>query len=276
MFSLHILFFTKQYKKHDVSDWLGENENGSQLNGFRWRGGRRPDTIGIWMWSEIFTHDFSNGDKIAIILMDTQGIFDHQSTRRDCTTTFALSMLLSSVQCYNVMQNVQEDDLENLEMFAEYGRLAFEQTNEKPFQKLLFIIRDWPNEFEIDYGWNGQQVIDEYLSENDSQLSEHNQLRNRIKSSFGEIKAFLMPHPGMTVAQGRNFTGQLQQIDSEFIKYVKELVPAIFAPENLVIKKINNERVRAGDLVQYLQAYATLFNGNSLPEPKTVLMVCSI
>lgn len=226
------------------------------------------------MWSEIFTHEYSDGKKVAIILMDTQGIFDHQSSRRDCTTTFALSMLLSSVQCYNVMQNIQEDDLENLDMFTEYGRLALEQSHEKPFQKLLFIIRDWPNAHEIDYGWNGQ-VIDEILNEEDSQTSDNQQLRERIKSSFGEIKAFLMPHPGMTVAQGVNFTGQLQQIDSEFIKYIKQLVPAIFAPDNLVVKKINNENVRVGDLVQYLQAYASIFNGNTLPEPKSVLKVCS-
>lgn len=226
------------------------------------------------MWSEIFTHDYSDGEKVAIILMDTQGIFDHQSSRRGFTATFALSMLLSSVQCYNVMQNIHKDDLENLEMFTEYGRLAIEQSHEKPFQNLLFIIRDWPNAQEIGfhYGWNGQ-IIDEILNEEDNQTSENQQLRDRIKSSFGEIKAFLMPHPGMTVVQAKDFDGQLQQIDSKFIKYVKELVPAIFAPKNLVVKKINNEKVRVGDFVQYLQAYARIFNGNTLPEPKTIFMV---
>ncbi|XP_055296601.1 atlastin-like [Sitodiplosis mosellana] len=271
LLNFFLKYLNAQYKKHDVSDWLGENGNMDELSGFKWRGGRKPETTGIWMWSEVFTHDFSDGEKVAIILLDTQGIFDHQSSWRDCTATFALSMLLASVQCYNVMQNVQEDDLENLEMFTEYGRLALEQSREKPFQKLLFIIRDWPNAFETSYGWNGQQVIDEILSEDDGQTSENRKLRDRIKSSFKEVKAFLMPHPGKDVAQSGKFTVKLQQIDPEFVKYLKELVPALFAPENLVVKKINNESVRVGDLVQYLQAYANLFNDNKLPEPKTIL-----
>ncbi|XP_055308601.1 atlastin-like, partial [Sitodiplosis mosellana] len=192
LLNFFLKYLNAQYKRHDVSDWLGENGNSSVLSGFKWRGGRKPETNGIWMWSEVFTHDFSNGEKVAIILLDTQGIFDHQSTRRDCTTTFALSMLLASVHCYNVLQNVQEDDLENLEMFTEYGRLAIEQTHQKPFQKLLFIIRDWPNAFETGYEWNGQQVIDEILSEADGQTVENHQLRERIKSSFEEVKAFLL------------------------------------------------------------------------------------
>lgn len=226
------------------------------------------------MWSEIFTHDYSDGKKVAIILMDTQGIFDHKSSRRDCTTTFALSMLLSSVQCYNVMQNIQKDDLENLEMFTEYGRLVLEQTQERPFQKLHFIIRDWPYAFETGYGWDGQQVINEILNEDDSQTSENQQLRDHIKSSFGEIKAFLMPPPGKAVAQlAENDTVQLQQIDSEFIKYVKELVPAIFAPENLIVKMIKGQELRAHDWIKCVEKYTGIFNGNTLPEPKTIFMV---
>lgn len=262
----------QQYKKHDVTDWIGENETDSALVGFNWRSGRKPETNGIWMWSEIFTHDFDNGEKVAIILLDTQGIFDHRSSIQDNIGTFALSMMLSSRQCYNVMQNIQENDLQNLDLFAEYGRLALEQTNEKPFQHLLFIIRDWPFAYENNYGW-GQKVIDELMAGNEEQTPEMRESRKRINASFEEIAAFLLPYPGIAVAQGHNFTGDLKQIDSEFIKYVKELIPSIFAPENLVVKRINDEHVRARDLVPYLQAYLNIFNGKTLPEPKTVLEV---
>jgi len=269
-------FFLKylyaQYKTHDVSDWIGENTNNNGLEGFKWRAGRKRETLGIWMWSDVFTHDFENGEKVAIILLDTQGVFDDQSSVKDCTTIFSLSMMLSSVQCYNLMQNIQEDDLQHLELFTEYGRLALEQTNEKPFQNLLFIVRDWPFAFETEYGWPGQQVVDEVLAGNDDQTPEMRQLRQRIQSSFEKITAFLMPHPGMTVARGNTFNGDIQQIDPEFIKYVKELMPALFAPENLIVKKINGEKVRARDLLQYLQTYTNIFNGDALPEPKSVLM----
>jgi len=48
--------------------------------------------------------------------MDTQGAFDSMSTVKDCATVFALSTLLSSVQVYNLMTNVQEDDLQHLQV----------------------------------------------------------------------------------------------------------------------------------------------------------------
>lgn len=226
------------------------------------------------MWSEVFTHQYENGDRVAILLIDTQGIFDSKSSVRDCITVFALSALLSSVQCYNLMQNVREDDLQHLELFMEYGRLALDQSNEKPFQKLLFIIRDWPYAFENNYGMaDGQKVINDFLAESTDQTLEMQHLRTRIRSTFAQIHAYLMPHPGFIVSQGNNFTGDLHQISTEFIKYVKDLVPAIFAPDNLVVKKINGQKIRARDLIQYLQAYTNVFTGNTLPEPKPILMV---
>lgn len=225
------------------------------------------------MWSEIFTHDFQNGDKVAIILLDTQGMFDDKTSLKTCSSIFALSMMLSSVQCYNVMRNIQEDHLQHLELFTEYGRLALKHSNEKPFQKLIFLVRDWPNAFETSYGYHEQKVIDGIFAANDERTYEMREMRKRIAQSFDKIGAFLMPFPGTVVAQGDSFTGDLQQIDPEFIKHVKELVVVLFAPENLTIKQINGQRVRAGDLSVYLREYLQIFNGDTMPELDSVLKV---
>lgn len=250
---------------------MGETSNANELTGFKWRGGRKPETTGIYMWSEIYTHDFENGEKVAIILLDTQGMFDGRSSMKECTTIFALSMMLSSVQCYNLKNNIQADNLYYLEMFTEYARLAQEQTNEKPFQYLLFIVRDWSYPSETGYGWYGQKVLDEF---SDDQTPEMHQLLSRMNASFDEIGAFLMPHPGFIVAHDTNFTGDLKQITPDFKKYVEELVTSVFEPENLVVKKINGREVRAKDLVNYLQAYVNVFNGNTLPTPHSIYRVC--
>lgn len=224
------------------------------------------------MWSEIFTHDFDGGDKVAIILLDTQGIFDDESTIKDCTATFAISMMLASVQCYNVMQNVQEDDLQHLQLFTEYGRLVLQQTDEKPFQNLLFVVRDWPYKDEFNFG-NGQEFIDKKLSGNAKQTTEMKELRAQIGQSFVKIGCWLLAHPGSMVAEGQLTDGNVQQIDSRFIKSVEELVPSLLAPENLIIKQINGQKVRVCDLISYMQAYVDVFNSDTLPEPKSVLMV---
>lgn len=255
-----------------MTEWLSENTHSDNSIGFVSRGGRKPETTGIWMWSEIFTHDFENGDKVAIILLDTQGIFDNRSSKKECTSIFAISMMLASVQCFNVMQNVQEVDLEHLELFTEYGRHAMQQTKIKPFQKLLFVVRDWQCADEIPIGYSSQYV-DEILNENEDQTSDMHELRNQIKSSFNQIDAFLMPHPGQQVANGSYMDGNLNCITSEFIDALKLLVPSIFAPENLTIKKIGERRVRAGDLATYLEEYVKIFNSDTLPDPKSVLLV---
>lgn len=240
--------------------------------GFRSRGGHQPETTGIWIWSEVFTHDFVNGEKIAIILLDTQGIFDNRSSTKDNTVIFAISMMLASIQCYNVMQNIQEDDLQNLELFSQYGRLAMQTNTVKSFQKLLFIVRDWPYADENPYGV-GQSVIDDLLKETTFQSDENRQLRQNIKSCFETIVAFLMPYPGTAVANGK-FNGNIQQIDVEFIKYVKILVPWICAPDNLIVKQINGRKMKSHEIIMFLQNYINIFNSGTLPNPETILEVC--
>lgn len=256
---------------HDVTDWIGENKDYNRLNGFVFKAGRNRQTTGIWMWSEVFTHDFDNGDKVAIILLDTQGTFDLKSSMKECTTIFALSTMISSVQCYNMFHNIREDDLQHLQLFTDYASLVHGQTKENPFQYLLFILRDWSFP-EFKYGWS-DQLINETFSLMPDQTADMHALRRRIKSSFQEIGAFLMPHPGLQVARSVNFTGSIRDIDPLFVEYMKILAPGILAPENLVVKKINGERVKANELIEYIQRYMNEFNGDELPEPVSLVMV---
>lgn len=83
------------------------------LTGFPWRSGRERDTTGIIVWSDVFLHtDPSTGDKIAILVIDTQGLFDKQTTSTENARIFSLSTLISSMQVLNLMQNIQEDHLQ--------------------------------------------------------------------------------------------------------------------------------------------------------------------
>lgn len=254
--------------KHNVTNWI---EGDSDVVGFNWQNGMKPITSGIMMWSEVFTHDFENGEKVAIILLDTQGTFDTHSTMQECTTIFGLTTMLSSVQLFNVKEQIQEDDLQHLDFFTGYASYMFNKTNEKAFQKLIFVVRDWPFPVDIEYGWDGKKVIDEIMAEDADRSIEMQELRNRINSSYSEIDAFLMPHPGMVVAHEKNFTGNLKQIDPLFVKYVAQLVFGICAPENLIIKEINGQKVRAQDLVQYFEDYLNILN--QTPPPETIYEV---
>ena len=108
-------------------DWsivdAGETKRESS---FAWRGGVERQTTGIWMWSEPFfrSTSASGGEKFAILLMDTQGMFDNETTMTLTAQIFGLSTLVSSFQIYNVEKKVQEDNLQHLALFSEYGRMA--------------------------------------------------------------------------------------------------------------------------------------------------------
>lgn len=227
------------------------------------------------MWPEIFTHEFSNGDKVAIILLDTQGIFDDESSLKDCIATFAISMLLSSVQCFNVMPQVQEDDLQHLNMFTKYAQLAMEHNDEKPFQELLFVVRDWPHPEENAYGYS-PEYAEQILMEKSKQTSEMHDLRQGIRSSFNKINAYLMAHPGLRVHQGKQINGQITDIESDFIECVKELAPSLFAPDKLIVKQVNGQKWGPLDFISFLTAYIEIFNGDELPKPESILTVCLI
>ncbi|KAG6442014.1 hypothetical protein O3G_MSEX002086 [Manduca sexta] len=210
--------------------------------------------------------------QVVVFLMDTQGTFDSESTVKDNATVFALSTMISSVQIYNLSQNIEEDDLQHLQLFTDYGRLAKENSIGKPFQKLQFLIRDWNYPYEYQYGAEGGQMyLSKILQVEERQHEELRNLRMYITSTFDEIACFLMPHPGMTVATHREFNGKLTDISEEFKSELKKLVPMILAPENLVPKLIEGQKVKAKDLLHIFKAYMKVFSGNELPEPKSIL-----
>lgn len=261
----------KYDNNNEADSWLGKDDE--PLSGFSWKGGSERDTTGILMWSKVFLGTLPSGEKVAIILMDTQGAFDSQSTVRDCATVFALSTMVSSVQIYNLSQNIQEDDLQHLQLFTEYGRLALEKSGRTPFQKLQFLVRDWSYPYEANYGAEGgNTILRRRLEVSDKQHPELQSLRKHITSCFSDISCFLLPHPGLNIATNPKFDGRLSEIQLDFKEQLRELIPMILAPEKLVTKKINGQVVKAKDLLEYFKSYMKIYKGDELPEPKSMLV----
>jgi atlastin len=104
-----LLVFFQQYKSinflenqlENSKNWMGGVDE--PLRGFSWKSGSKRDTTGIILWSDVFLHTKeTNGEKFAIVVMDTQGLFDNQTTSVDNSRIFALSTLISSVQVLNL------------------------------------------------------------------------------------------------------------------------------------------------------------------------------
>lgn len=264
-----LLDYFLRYLKSGLKDLGDEDE---PLNGFSWRGGSERDTIGLLAWSKVFQVRVRDGRTAGVILLDTQGAFDSFSTMRESAVVFALSTLLCSVQIYNLTQNIQEDDLQHLQLFTEYGRVASRHTFTYPFQRLVFLVRDWSYPYEAEFGFKGgQKVVDKRLMTSPQQHPELREIRKHISSCFSDVQGFLMPHPGPKVASDPSFDGRLKDLDHSFKKCLENFIEGTLAPEKLLVKKVNDQELKVKDLRHYLKTYMELFSGDALPEPKSIL-----
>ncbi|XP_069750164.1 atlastin-3-like isoform X2 [Narcine bancroftii] len=265
-----MLRYLYKQKMGMTTNWMGRDDK--PLTGFSWRGGSDPNTNGIQMWTEVFVVQQPSGNQVAVLLLDTQGAFDSQSTVKDCATIFALSTMTSSVQVYNLTNNIQEDDLQHLQLFTEYGRLAMDETSMKPFQTLLFLVRDWSFPYEFPYGLEGgRNFLEKRLQVKAHQHEELQLVRRHIHSCFRKILCFVMPHPGLKVSTNPTFDGKLKDIEDEFKVHLQGLVQLLLSPENLVEKEIGGSKISCRNLLHYFKAYVKIFQGEDLPHPRSIL-----
>lgn len=88
----------------------------------------------------------------------------------------------------------------------------------------MFLVRDWSFPYEAEYGINGgQRILDKRLETTAKQHKELQQLRQHIKSTFENIKCFLMPHPGLEVAISPEFRGELDSLFN-FIVFIIQYI----------------------------------------------------
>lgn len=251
--------------------------------GFNWRGGAERNTTGIWMWSEPHFVQRKSGEHLAILLVDTQGMFDHETTMALTASIFGLSTLLSSYQIYNVDKRIQEDNLQQLALFSEYARMAmtthndteddYPTTIDKPFQQVEFLVRDWQNFEEEEDLAEMEKEMEEYLetviAERDAK--DLQETREQILTCFDNVTCYGLVHPGMTVTK-KKYSGDIKAMDPTFLNLIDRYCSKVFDVEKLAPKIIHGRELTAVELGSYIQAYAELFvTGAGFPKAATLL-----
>lgn len=259
----------KSYLFEKNDDWMGKPDE--PLKGFSWRAGTRRDTTGIIIWSDVFLHTIDRtGEKIAIFVVDTQGLFDNDSTATDNSRIFALGTLISSIQVLNLMNRTQEDQLQYLQFATEMARITSqrERMNEKPFQNLTFLIRDWAHGEDFSYGIEGgtKYFNEEVLKIQSTQKPELKSVRESIRNCFDKIQCCLLPHPGRTVATLRAFDGRWSDMDENFKVELKKVIEYILLPDHLVFKKIGSHTITGKEIKTYIEQYFSLFQSDEAPK----------
>lgn len=273
----------------------GIEQNNSMLKDY-FRSRRGPDiqTLGIWALNKIF---ILNGK--AIILMDTQGIFDRQLNQAMTTALICLSTLMSSYQIYNLDKRIQEDHLNNMAYFSAYTDLMTELSKDtseqskqtkltnqsekveseiKVGQTLSLLVRDWQNFEDVFDLKNCKNETERYQQDflfSKAKDDVKRATRKRIMNTFDRVNVRLCPHPGHMVTEGV-FTGKLDQIRKEFTIHMDYIINDIL--ENLEAKRISsNIDLICSDVPDFMRRYVELYRNikDTLPEPRTILETTS-
>ncbi|KAF6199334.1 hypothetical protein GE061_007360 [Apolygus lucorum] len=259
-------YCTENASMGDEKDWMKGDEN-QPLLGFPWSvsAGTKPVTKGIWMSSKAYLTDRKN-EKIAIVVLDSQGIYDSFTTNKDWTTILAFTGLISSVTCYNVFNDIKLPELNSLLFFCQYGRVAVQSSSgkSKPMQNMMFVIRDWQNSRKY-----GEQEGALYLAH---KLHPRGDFKEQLNSYFDKISCFVLPFPGIRV-EALDYHGSINQLSEPFKNNLHDLVKLLFDPEKLVLKEINHDVVTAEQLIDYFKTYIGMLQGEDLPEPKSMFQM---
>lgn len=278
------LYYIFQYRSINTrnrwcqsNDWLGNSDQ--PLEGFSWKHGRDANTKGIVIWSDVFLHDAPNGEKLAIVVMDTQGLFECDTKANVNARIFGISTLISSIQVINLQHLIQEDQLESFNMAVSLSQMFMQKDknsspggNEisKMFQKLVFLMRDvnWTDE-KVGFGSYGGEI---YLNETlagDFESETASSVRQHLRESFDEIKCCLLPHPGKAVSN-RNFDGSHRDLDKEFLTNLKEVIELILAPQNLTVKSIFGHDLTGREFWEHLKYCIKFFQSENLPLAESI------
>ncbi len=261
---------------------------------FYWRAHEQRQTTGIWFYSHPFVRTVG-GERVAVLLMDTQGLFDPESPQDINKAIFGLSVLLSSYQILNVQNRIQENTLQELHYFTEFAHTAIRQfvTGEvddegddgkrapgdrrrsstefdNKFQRLEFLVRDWANFDSEDPEENVRQA-QALLEKTFKKRYDDKGTRDRIQASFESVDAFFLPHPGKKMANKR-WSGDMAVVDAEFKEMVSVYLNRLFGV-NLSVKKdlLQGKTLNPSSFEYYVTEFTKVFQGDALPEAETLV-----
>ena len=220
-----LMSFILQYLRHNewmiaAHDWMRDID---KKNCFEFGPGTTPVTKGIFMWSEPILVKDHEGNEMAVLLVDAQGLYDEKTSIAGNKLLCALMSLMSSLLLLNIQGSLDEKYLESFSEMFDFGRQVIADEGRNPFQQLILVVRDFDLEEEL-VGWEGgKKELDRFLSESDEQSWDNHYNRRKMKACYPNPGCFLFPHPGIKVTK-KVFQGKLNHIEVDFLQAVKSFV----------------------------------------------------
>ena len=271
LFSLLWKFLKSSNEEKTLKIWLNNKQKVKKI--FRWRKGPKPCTNGIYILKEPIIIPLQR-KKLALFLMDTQGIFDHNTSERNQTFLGTFSFLLSSFMFFNVDKGIKTTHLDSIYKFAtnlrgDDGSFMMQKDS------LMFVVRDWMNvetddddddddsesddddDQSLPYGMEGGKEYFKALFRDDSpnKAKEQKMMREYLDHAFGEdISCCLLPHPGDAVGRKSCSIADLSgDFRRESFKFFQEMTSS----NRIKIKEIQNAPCKCKELSETIKDYVS-------------------
>lgn len=229
-----LMNFFLQYMKYrethppttDRHQWM---EDIARESGFQFKSGSERETEGLDFWSHPFLINDHRNQSKAVLVVDSQGLYDENTEPDDNVRLFSSLALISSGLMWNCIKTLDSRQLEELTVFTKFANVKSQVVpNYKPFQRITFVFRD--SDAKPAGAETGQQNVDQFLKPTNARGQRKTEsvikLASQLKDEFDFIDGFTIPYPGSSVTES-DFSGKLNEIDDRFLDAVNELVTGL-------------------------------------------------
>ena len=148
---------------------------------------------GICIWNKLYVIRQSNGEKMCVLIMYTQGLWDTYTGNEFNCSIFGLSCLLSSYVIFNIKGDIHSDQLKQFSVLTKFSKEVSKMG--KPFQHLDILLRDYGGySRKRDDVEKGIEMSKERLKRMQNDKYEA-PIAKKIEDSFDEFDVFCFPHP---------------------------------------------------------------------------------
>jgi hypothetical protein len=203
-------------KSHLLNRVLLQEQNGA---GFGVGPSINPCTKGLWMWGTPLVGYAEDGEKMNVLVVDSEGIGGLDEDGNHDMRIFSLALLLSSFFVYNSMGSIDENALASLSFVSNISKhikvqthagqkdsdLNIEQQNEddltRYMPKFLWVVRDFTLQLvndenkEISAKQYLERALEDAQTSSASEAGSKNGVKEHIRKFFPQRDCYTMVRP---------------------------------------------------------------------------------
>jgi hypothetical protein len=203
-------------KSHLLNRVLLQEQNGA---GFGVGPSINPCTKGLWMWATPLVGYAEDGEKMNVLVVDSEGIGGLDEDGNHDMRIFSLALLLSSFFVYNSMGSIDENALASLSFVSNISKhikvqthagqkdsdLNTEEQNEddltRYMPKFLWVVRDFTLQLvndenkEISAKQYLERALEDAQTSSASEAGSKNDVKEHIRKFFPQRDCYTMVRP---------------------------------------------------------------------------------